>query len=159
MRTWVKWTLAGVALALGAFAALAGTGAYYFLRHLETRRAAEADTLREFDALRARFGPREPLVTLTDARAGVVRIHRAPHPEGRRATTLHVLTWNAEDGERLQADLPLWLMRFSTVNILSQLGVAPAEFRLTLDDVERYGPGIVADYRRPGQSHVLIWVE
>jgi hypothetical protein len=28
-----------------------------------------------------------------------------------------------------------------------------------VQDVQRYGPGIVADYRRPGQSHVLIWVE
>ncbi len=55
--------------------------------------------------------------------------------------------------------LSVWLMRFSSVNVLSRLGLAPEKFRLTVQDVEQYGPGIVADYRRPGHSHVLIWVE
>ena len=59
----------------------------------------------------------------------------------------------------MEAELPLWLMRFSTLNVLSKLGIAPEKFRLSAQDVVRYGPGIVADYRRPGQSHVLIWVD
>jgi hypothetical protein len=50
-------------------------------------------------------------------------------------------------------------MRFSTLNILSSLGVAPDQFRLTVVEIERYGPGLVVDYRRPAQTHVLIWVE
>jgi len=37
--------------------------------------------------------------------------------------------------------------------------VTPSKYRLVVHDIERYGPGIVADYRRPGQSHVLIWAE
>ena len=50
-------------------------------------------------------------------------------------------------------------MRFSTVNIASQLGIAPAKFRLTVSDVERYGPGIVVDYGSQGASRVLVWVD
>lgn len=158
MRTWVKVTITGVVVVVLGISALAGTGAYYFFRHLDAKQANEADTLREFDALRARFGPRPPLVDIVDLRAADIRINRAPHPEGRRATTLHVLTWNA-DGDRLQSDVPLWLMRFSSVNILSTLGLAPEKFRLTADDVARYGPGIVAEVRQPGRSDVMIWVE
>lgn len=159
MRTWVKVTIGTVVLAAVAFAALAGTGAYYFMRHLEVRSTPEADTLREFDAIRARYGTREPLVTLVKPEAGDIRLNRTDHPQGLRASTLHVLTWTSDDGKRLQTDVPLWLMRFSTVNVLSKLGVAPDKFRLTVHDVERYGPGIVADYRRPGRNHALIWVE
>ena len=159
MRTWLKVTLWGVALAVLAFAAVAGTGAYYFLRHLETGRAAEADTLKEFDTIRAKFGSREPLILLIKPEAGDIRITRTTHPQGLRPSTMHVLTWTAEDQDRLRTDVPLWLMRFSSVNILSRLGIAPDKFRLTLQDVERYGPGIVADYRRPGHSHAIIWVE
>ena len=159
MRTWLKVTLWGVALAVLVFAALAGTGAYYFLRHLETGRAAEADTLKEFETIRAKFGSREPLILLIKPEAGDIRISRTTHPQGLRASTIHMLTWTAEDQDRLRTDLPLWLMRFSSVNILSRLGIAPDKFRLTLQDVERYGPGIVAEYRRPGHSHALIWVE
>jgi hypothetical protein len=50
-------------------------------------------------------------------------------------------------------------MRFSSVNILSQLGIAPAKFRLTVNDIERYGPGIVVDYDSPGAFRLLIWVD
>jgi hypothetical protein len=158
MRRWVKYTLIGVGVVALGLAALAGTGAYYFLRHLETRKAVEADTVKELDALRTRFGQRQPLVELVNPQVGDIRVNRTTHPEGRRASTIHVLSWNA-DGERLSTDLPLWLMRFSSLNILSRLGVAPDKYRLTVQDVERYGPGIVADYRRPGHSHVIIWVE
>jgi hypothetical protein len=56
-------------------------------------------------------------------------------------------------------DLPVWLMRFSSVNILSQLGLAPSRYRLTVQDLQRYGPGIALDYRQPNGHHVLMWVE
>lgn len=159
MRTWVKVTIAGVVVAFVGIAALAGTGAYFVFRNLDTRSASEADTRRDFDAIRARFVGRPPLVEIVNLQTGDIRLNRLAHPDGRRVNTIHVLTWNADDGELFRTEVPLWLMRFSSVNVLSQLGVAPAKFRLTVEDVRRYGPGIVVDFSRPGQNHVLIWVE
>lgn len=159
MRTWVKITIAGVVVAFVGIAALGGTAAYFVFRNLDTRTASEADTRRDFDAIRARFVGRPPLIEIINPQTADIRVNRLPHPDGRRVDTIHVLTWNADDGELLRTDVPLWLMRFSSVNILSQLGVAPAKFRLTVEDVRRYGPGIVVDYGRPGRQHVLIWVE
>jgi len=72
---------------------------------------------------------------------------------------MHVLSFNKDDGKLLSTDMPLWLMRFSSLNVLSHLGVAPERFRLTAEDVMRFGPGIVVDYRQPGENPVLIWVE
>ena len=160
MRKWVKWTLAGFVGVIVMFLIVAGVGGYYVFRHLETGQAAEAATLKEFDAIRARFPERLPLVEIVNPQAGDIRINRLTHPEGREATTLHVLTWNEnEGGEKFQTDVPLWLMRFSSFNILSKIGVTPSKYRLVVHDIEVYGPGIVADYRRPGQSHVLIWAQ
>ena len=160
MRKWVKWTLAGFVGVIVLFLVVAGVGGYYVFRHLETSEATEAVILKEFDAIRARFPERLPLVEIINPQAGDIRVNKLVHPEGREATTLHVLTWNRDEGgEKLQTDVPLWLMRFSSFNILSKLGVTPSKYRLVVHDIERYGPGIVADYRRPGQSHVLIWAE
>jgi hypothetical protein len=159
VRTWVKVSLGGVAVIVVAFAVLAGMGAYFVGRNLEIRSATEAEVLREFDAVRARFPVRQPLVEIVSPQDGDIRINRIVHPEGRRATTIFILTWNVDDEDRVHTEAPLWLMRFSSINVLSKLGVAPERFRLTVQDVERYGPGIVADYRRPGKNHVLIWVE
>ena len=159
VRTWIKVTLGAGIVAAVAFIAIAGTGTYYFLRHLDTGSSTEADSRLGFDAIRARFPGRPPLIEIVNARSGDIRIERSAHPEGRRARTLHVLTWDPETGERLSTDVPVWLMKFSSLNAISRLGLAPDKFRLTAEDVARYGPGIVVDYRPTGQAHVMLWVD
>jgi len=159
MRTWIKVTLIVVVVAVVGFAVLAGTGAYYVMRHLETRTASEAAATPGFDAVRARFKDRSPMIEVGNLKGGDVKIQREPHPGGRRASTMHVMTWSPDDNQLTTTDIPLWLMRFSSLNILSHLGVAPERFRLTAEDVMRFGPGIVVDYKRPGENNVIIWVE
>ena len=72
---------------------------------------------------------------------------------------MQVVNGSAESGEPIRTEAPLWLMRFSSVNLLSQLGVAPAKFQLTVADIERHGPGIVVDYGSPGLDRGLVWVD
>jgi len=158
MRTWVKVTLAVAALVILAISVLAGTGAYYFFRHLDTRSATEAEAKKEIESIRARFAGRPPMIDILDPRSGEIRIQRTTHPTGLRAQTLHVLTWKESEQEVMRADVPLWLMHFSSLNVLSHLGVAPARYRLTAEDIARFGPGIITDYLDSSQR-VLIWVE
>ena len=159
MRTWVKVSLVSVAVLVIGFFTLAGAGAYFFFRELETRSGTETEVNKDFETTRARFTGRQPLVEIINLQAADIRVNRSTHPEGRRAETVHVLTWDAEDQKLLRTNVPLWLMRFSSINILSHLGVAPEKFRLTADDLARYGPGIVVDYKKTGSSQVLIWLE
>jgi hypothetical protein len=159
MRTWVKVTLAGFAACLLAFGLLAGTGAYLFFRHLETTNVVETSAKAEFEVVRTKFAGRPPLVDVTNPRAGDLRVNRVKHPQGLRASTVYVMTWNAEDDQMLKTDIPLWMMRFSSINVLSHLGIAPNRYRLTAEDVASFGPGIVVDYSEPGAKRVLIWVE
>ena len=159
MRTWVKVTLGGVAVIALVFAVLGGTGAYFVLRHMDKRTGEEAEAVRAIEAVKARFGSRPPLVEIADPRRADVRINRPGVRSTARVDTIHVINWKNEDRELTRADVPLWLMRFSTVNIASQLGLAPENFRLTVSDVEQYGPGILVDYTSPGAFRMLVWVE
>jgi hypothetical protein len=159
VRTWVKLTLGGVALIVLIWVVIAGTSAYFVFRHFDRRTAAESETLPEFDKIRARFPNRPPLIEIVDARAGDIRINRLDSPDGRSVETFHVLAWKVVDRELIRTDVPVWLLRFNTVNILSRLGIGPARLRLTVQDVERYGPGIVVDYAPPGSDRVLLWVD
>ena len=159
MRTWLKVTLIGFAACVLAFTMLAGAGAYYFFRHLETSNIGEAPAQPEFEAVKKKFEGRPPLVEVVNARSGDIRVQKTQHPEGLRATTLHVITWDVEENQMIKTDVPLWLMRFSSLNVLSHLGIAPARYRLTAEDIVSFGPGIVVDYRDPGSKRVLIWVE
>ena len=156
---WLKWTLIGLAVAFVLFAALAGVGGYYFFRHLETDTSTEAATAKQVESIKARFPERLPLVEIINPQAGDIRLNKTRHPEGKEATTLHVVTWEAESGRKLETDFPLWLMRFSSYNILSKLGITPSKYRLVVADIEHYGPGIVAEFKRPGVNYVLIWAQ
>jgi hypothetical protein len=158
VRTWAKVTIGGAVLAALAFVALAGTGAYFVLRSLDTSTSTEGDAMRELDALRGRFGARPPLVEIDDVRSGEIRINRAIGADAKPVTTLHVLAWKTESHELVRMAVPIWLARFSAVNVLSQLGVGPANLRLTVQDIERYGPGIVIDFKRR-EDRAVIWTE
>lgn len=159
MRTWVKATLGGVALIAVALVALAATGAYFVLRHMEKRAGSETEAVQAIDAVKARFGSRAPLVEIIDPQRADVRINRPVEASAPRVDTIHVINWKSDTGELIRTDVPLWLMRFSTLNIASQLGIAPEKFRLTVGDVERYGPGIVVDYGSQGTFRMLVWVD
>lgn len=159
MRTWVKVTLGGVALMVVALAALAGTGAYFVFRHMERRAAAEAEAVQAIEAVKTRFGARPPLVEIIDPRRADVRINRPAEPSQTPVDTVHIINWKSDTGELMRTDVPLWLMRFSSVNIASQLGLAPERFRLTVADIQRYGPGVIADYASQREIRVLVWVD
>jgi hypothetical protein len=159
MRTWQKAALGVIAAGALAFGVLAGTSAFFVFRHMDTRESAEADAVRAIDAVKARFGSRPPLIEIADPRRADLRINRSADANVPPVGTIHVLNWKSDTHELVSADMPLWLMRFSSVNIASHLGIAPSQFRLTVGDVERYGPGIVIDYGSPGTSRVLVWVD
>ena len=159
MRTWVKATLGGVTLIAVGVVALAGTGAYLALRHLEKQEAVEAEAVKAINAVKTRFGPRPPLIEIGDPRRAEIRINRPDAASPSPVDTVHIINWKSDTGELIRAEVPLWLMRFSSVNILSQLGIAPEKFRLTVSDIQRYGPGIVVDYGSPGAFRVLVWVD
>ena len=155
----MKATLGGAALVAVALGALAATGTYFVLRHMEKRPGSEAEAVQAIDAAKARFGSRPPLIEIVDPQRADIRINRPTEASASRVDTVHVVNWKSDTGELIRTDFPLWLMRFSTVNIASQLGIAPEKFRLTVSDVERYGPGIIADYSSQGTLRVLVWVD
>ena len=159
MRRWVKVSLVSVSLVILAFVALAGTTAYFALRHLEVGAISEADISKEFEAIRLRFGVRPHLIEVVDASARNFKINRPQQPDGRPVKTVHVLTWTQEDGEKFGTEVPIWLMKFNTANVLSNIGAMPERFRLTVQDLKDFGPGIVIDYRKPGINRVLVWVD
>ena len=159
MRTWVKATLGGAALIAVLIVALAATGAYFVFRHMEKHAGSESEAVQEIDTLKARFGSRPPLVEIVDPRTADIRINRPADASPHRVDTIHVVNWKSDTGELVRADVPLWLMRFSTLNIASQFGIAPEKFRLSVSDVERYGPGILVDYGSQGAFRVLVWVD
>lgn len=159
MRTWAKATFWVLGVVAAGIAVLAGTGAYFVFRHMDTRAGGEAEAIQAIEAVKARYGSRPPLVEIVDPRRGDIRINRPDEPSAAHVDTVYILNWKRETRELSRTDVPLWLMRFSTVNIASRLGITPERFRLTVGDIERYGPGVIVDYGSAGEFRMLMWVE
>src|SRR3982750_2161290 len=126
---------------------------------MDKRQASEPEAVQAIESVKPRFGVRPPLVEIVDPRTADIRITRVAEASPVHVDTVHIINWNSETRELTRAELPLWLMRFSSVNLLSQLGVAPERLRLTVSDIERYGPGILVDYGASGGTRVLVWVD
>jgi hypothetical protein len=137
-----------------------GTGAFIVLRNLRITRPAASTLDAQFDEVRHRFPARPPLIQIDDPLRGRVHVNHPPDSAPlQHLDRFEILAWEAEDGKLVQTRAPIWMMRFSSLNLLSEFGLAPGSIRLTVDDVERYGPGIVVDFTSPKGDRVLVIVQ
>ena len=77
-------------------------------------------------------------------------------------TMLHVIAWDPDDRQLARVDVPFWFVRlksgpieFSTyASGLDKVGAS-----LKVEDIERYGKGIIVDASMPRGERALIWAE
>jgi hypothetical protein len=163
-------------LALVAAACLVIAIAVFLIvsRYMETV-PLEADTAhREFATASARLTGPAPLVEYRGFEAPVIR--RRPGAATHELHTLHVLAYDADEGELTRGAFPVSVLRTVTLGgWIRLMHAGGADGRITLDDLERHGPGLVLDSRggTPGilavadavlgtkstQSRFLIWTE
>lgn len=158
MRKGPKVALISVAVLFAIGLLFVGTMAVQVGRHVDMHTATQIEASKEFDAIRATRATGPALVEI-DAQTGDVKVNRVATRVRRPISTLYVASWNGEDNEVFRTQAPIWLLRMSPVNILSNLGVAPARFRVTFADLERFGPGLILDQTRPDRKRVLVWAE
>jgi hypothetical protein len=77
-------------------------------------------------------------------------------------STLHVLAWDARDAQLARFEVPVWFLRMKEGPIrlgAYASGLDELKISLTIDEMERYGPGILLDLSREGRDRILLWVE
>jgi len=160
VHTRTRVALALVTVAVVGVVALMGTGAFIILSNLRITRPAASTLEARFDEVRRRFPTRPPLIQVDDALRRRVHVNHPPDSAPlRRLDRFEILAWQAEDEKLVQTRAPVWMMRFSMLNLLSEFGLAPGSLRLTVDDVQRYGPGVVIDFISPKGDRVLVTVQ
>jgi len=167
-RTWL-WVVLGIA---GTFLLVVivfiGGAIFEFRRHVKNEFVESAVAEREFTQTRARFGSQQPLVEFkgknTDDDA---LVHRPPADAPRvRINTLRVLIYDLHQGHLIHADVPGWLLRAMPNSgrygggggFNADFGDEFERHRLTLDDIERHGLGLVLEGRNDN-TRILIWTE
>lgn len=164
-KTWVSVLIASVIIAgILAVAAIGGT-AFFIYRHVNTQVTPSENAEQLFAEARARFMGRQPLIEMGEDDEPV--LHRevipASLPEA-KLETLRVLAYDTRARKLVRVSIPFWLLRLAPTKHVSFMKDGGIDFdsdrmRLTLDDLERRGPGLILDQADRRGSHVLVWTE
>ncbi len=161
VKTWVWVVLAIVVIGILGVIAMAGVGFYFFSQHVNTKVTSPASAARQFSEVGARFAGQRPLIEL-DERGRLLRANtdRTAPERPAQLDAVHVLAYNPEDGRIVQISIPFWLLRMkmrgTTINFNGNR-MDLEDLKLTVEDLERYGPTLIIDQTAPSGERVLVW--
>jgi hypothetical protein len=166
LPTWVSVLIAAVIIVGILAVAAVGGAAFFIYRHVNTTFTPQENAEIEFTQSRARFdGP--PLIELRHDDEPIIHRELLKNVESRqKLDTLHVLAYDQHARKLVRVSIPFWLLRMAPSKNLSFLNdnsinvdVDSERVRLTLDDLERRGPGLLIDTKDRHGSQVLVWTE
>jgi type II secretory pathway pseudopilin PulG len=164
-KTWISVLIAAVII-VGILAVAAIGGAAYFIhRHVETQFTGSENAAQQFQRARARFAGQQPLIEIQKGDRPV--LHREVLRSSASASKLDMLRVIAYDdraGKLVNVSIPFWLLRMMPSKNFSFLNDNGIDFdservHLTVDDLERRGPGLILDQADRRGSQVLVWSE
>ena len=161
VKTWVWIVVAIVVVGILGLIAVAGLGFYFASQHFETRAASPASAAKDFAEIRARFTGQPPLIELDD-RGHFVRANktRPAPPQVKTPDNLYVLAYDADEGRLVRLTIPFWLLRLKTGGQSIDFNgrhMDLEDLKLSVEDLERYGPTLIAEHKAPDGSHVIVW--
>jgi hypothetical protein len=140
-----------------------GVGVYVFVNHVGIEDASAEGAAEEFDAALKPFAGQSPLIEIESE--DEVRIHRDRIPAAstrRKIETINVLVWDADDDKLVRVSLPWWLVRMKAGPVEFSTRGSPLDHHdldLTVEDLERYGPGLLVNFEDPRGQRVLVWAQ
>ena len=161
VKTWVWVVLGIVVVGILCVITVAGVGLYFFSQHVQTRAASPANAAQEFDQIEVRFKGQKPLIEL-DSRGHYLRANtdRTPPEKPRALDALNVLAFEPNDGRIVRISIPFWLLRMKmrgTTIDFNGRKMDLDDLKLTVEDLERFGPTLIVDHKQATGERVLVW--
>ena len=161
VKTWV-WVVVGIiVVGILGIVAMAAFSVYYVSQHVKTTEASPAMATREFEQVKTRFTGQLPLIELDD-RGQLLRsnpdrhVQQNPHPPEQ----LNVLAFDPESGRIVRVTIPFWLLRLKVGGTTVDFNggrMDLEDLKLTVEDLERFGPTLIVDHKTPRGDRVLVW--
>jgi len=129
---------------------------------IQAKTATEVGADEEFAQIVAKFDGQKPYLVIKDGEP-VVSDAPAASP-GKPVEALHIIVWDPDERKVVKLTMPFWLLRMTKgqpIKISSddEPGLKPMKLRITVEDLERRGPGLVLDHRESTGERVLVWAQ
>ena len=134
----------------------------WFRDNMSVAQVSDDEAMRAFDEILAKFPGQQPLLEFRDGVPRYVADRATKAPSTTQLSTLHILAFDDDDGELARFQLPFWLLRMKSGPIEFSgyaAGLDEGGVNLSVEDIEKHGPGIVLDYTRPGEGRALVWAQ
>jgi hypothetical protein len=162
-RNWL-WILVGVCILLvfiGIGAIIATTA--WIQQNLTVMDTTEASALEQFDEVRTRYKNRPPLLDIQDGQPTFTGGTPPPaRSDSAALQDLHVLVWDPDENKLASVSVPFWLLRLKSGPIEFSsyaAGLDDRGVRLSAEEIERYGPGILLDTVSQDGERILLWTQ
>ncbi|HEX4565867.1 MAG TPA: hypothetical protein VH138_04510 [Vicinamibacterales bacterium] len=157
--TWV-WIIVGVVtLGILGVITLAAAGLWFVRSHVNVQPTTVAAATTDFQTIRERFANQKPLIELDDH--GNFVHANTDRPNGtKRPESLNVMAFDAREEHLVRVEVPFWMLRLKTRGTLVDVGsgnIDLQKLRLTVEDLERFGPTLIVDHKDMNGSRVLVW--
>ena len=161
IKTWIWVVVTIVVLCVVGAVAVAGMGYYFFRQHFDTKIATTATASVEFERIKAQFTGQKPLIEL-DEHGRFLRANsdRPGRHDPRRPDQLYVLAFDPDDKRIVKVTVPFWLLRMKargTTIDFNGGSLDLEDLKLTVEDLERFGPTLIVDHKSSGGERVLVW--
>ena len=142
-------------------------GVAFYFQHRRSENASSQTAEEEFQRLRDRFLNQRPIIDMRERRPSAnVNASQA----GALLHSFHTVIFDTRGGERIvRITVPYQFGRLfkrgrgfrwlGELTFLDDTEFDPERIELSLDQIERHGPGLMVDYRRPSGGQFIAWVE
>ncbi len=160
--------IGGIVLLLILFVVAAIGGTAYFVRsHMNAQQESAESASDEFAKAREQFAGQRPMIeraAATDDDSDRFVIHR---PEATARTvelsSLRALAYDHRKERIVHISVPFWLLRMAPAgrgfSFMRDNDIDMERVHITVDDLERHGPGLILDTHDRRGADVLVWVE
>jgi hypothetical protein len=160
VKTWIWILVCLFGVCVLCVVAMAGAGFYFFSQHFDTKVVSRERAGSEFEHVKAQFTGQKALIEL-DERGRFLRTNadRAAQPNARRPDQLYVLAFDPDDERIVKVTIPFWLLRFKPRATVDFNGgrLELEDLKLTVEDLERFGPTLIVDHKTARGERVLVW--
>jgi hypothetical protein len=161
-KTWISIAVAIVIIVVVLGITLIGSAVFFVRRHVNAEFTSAEVATQEIERERARFAGQEPLIELTEHEEPI--IHRRAAASPGELQTLRVVAFDPRARKLVHVSIPFWILRLAPSGRIrlneQNIDLDSDRLHLTVDDLERAGPGLILDARRRRDGgQVLIWAE
>ena len=164
-----KTSWAVIIVGISAFVLLVGVGLVAVVGYViyqqfafQAKTATEMSADEEFAEIVAKFEGQRPYLIIKDGKP-VVSDEPAAAP-GKPVEALHIIVWDPDERKVVKLNMPFWLLRMTKgqpirISPHDEFGGEAMKLKITVEDLERRGPGLVLDHKEASGERVLVWAQ